>query len=130
MEDRPLLTIPHVLSMVRGLCIPLFGWLVFGAGGGVAAGLLLLVLGATDWVDGWIARRFDQVSNLGKILDPVADRALLLTAVVSLMVDGALPVWLGLPPPAPPAGRRAGRGSRHEGGDPGGGRGPPTPPPH
>jgi cardiolipin synthase len=62
----------------------------------MAAFALLAVLGATDWVDGWVARRFDQVSTIGKILDPVADRILLLTAVIALMVDGVVPTWVGV----------------------------------
>ena len=57
---------------------------------------LLAVLGATDWVDGWIARRFDQGSELGKVLDPIADRILLLTAAVALTVDGVVPTWVGV----------------------------------
>ena len=54
----------------------------------IAAAALLAVLGASDWVDGWIARRFDQGSDLGKVLDPVADRILLLVAAVALLVAG------------------------------------------
>ena len=96
MADRNILTFPNVISIVRMLCIPVFVWLLFGADQRIAAGFLLLALGATDWVDGWIARRFDQVSDLGKILDPVADRVLLLTAIIALMVDGALPAWLAV----------------------------------
>ena len=53
--------------------------------------MLLAVLGASDWVDGWIARHFDQGSDLGKVLDPVADRVLLLVAAVALLVDGSVP---------------------------------------
>ena len=49
-----------------------------------------------DRVDGWVARRFDQVSELGKILDPTVDRLLLLTAVVSVWIDGSVPVWFVL----------------------------------
>ena len=80
-EDR-ILTIPNVISVVRLLCVPVFLWLLFGQENRVAAaGALLAVLGATDWVDGYIARHFDQVSNLGKILDPVADRLLLFVGV-------------------------------------------------
>ena len=58
--------------------------------------MLLAVLGASDWVDGWFARRFDQGSDLGKVMDPVADRVLLLTAAVALMIDGAVPWVVGV----------------------------------
>ena len=62
----------------------------------MAAAVLLGVLGATDWVDGWIARRFDQGSELGKVLDPTADRILLVAAGVGLLIDGAVPLWVGI----------------------------------
>jgi cardiolipin synthase len=62
----------------------------------IAAALLLGVLGATDWIDGWIARHFDQGSELGKVLDPTADRILLLCAGVALLIDGSLPLWVGI----------------------------------
>lgn len=52
------------------------------------AAVLLAVLGATDWVDGWIARRYDQGSELGKILDPTADRVLLVAAAIALLGEG------------------------------------------
>ena len=55
------------------------------------AAVLLAVLGSTDWLDGQLARRLDQVTNLGKVLDPTADRALLATAVVGILVVGAVP---------------------------------------
>src|SRR5581483_11531363 len=77
-------------------CIPLFCWLLFGADDPVAAFLLLTALGCTDWVDGYIARHFDQGSDLGKVLDPTADRLLLLTAVVALLADGSVPVPVGI----------------------------------
>tara|TARA_B100001758_G_scaffold247938_1_gene268753 strand:+ start:3251 stop:3709 length:459 start_codon:yes stop_codon:yes gene_type:complete len=57
---------------------------------------LLGVLGATDWIDGWIARRFNQVSELGKILDPTADRLLLIVAVPVLIFDGSVPIWFAV----------------------------------
>ena len=63
---------------------PLFLWLLFGAHEQTAAAILLAVLGATDWVDGFVARRYHQVSTLGKVLDPVADRVLVATAVISV----------------------------------------------
>ena len=90
------LTIPNVISIVRLMCVPIFLWLLFGRDDEFAAALLLAVLGATDWIDGFIARRYHQVSNLGKILDPVADRILLLTAIVAIVVSGAVPLWVAL----------------------------------
>jgi cardiolipin synthase (CMP-forming) len=93
--DR-ILTIPNVLSIVRLSCIPLFLWLLFGGDDRLAAAGLLAILGATDWVDGYVARHFHQVSNLGKVLDPVADRLLLLVAVVAIAVDGSVPVWVAV----------------------------------
>jgi cardiolipin synthase len=93
--DRRVLTVPNAISVVRLLCIPLFCWLLFEESRW-AAFALLGVLGATDWVDGWIARRFDQTTELGKVLDPTADRLLLLVATVALIVDGAVPTWVGV----------------------------------
>ena len=93
--DR-ILTVPNVVTFVRLACIPLYVWLLFGAHRQTGAALLLAVLGATDWVDGYVARRFHQVTTLGKILDPVADRALVATAVITIMIHGAVPVWFGV----------------------------------
>jgi cardiolipin synthase len=93
---RRVLTVPNVVSIVRLLCAPLFVWLLFGPEDRTAALVLLALLGATDWVDGWIARRYDQGSDLGKVLDPTADRILLLTAVIALTIDGAVPTWFGV----------------------------------
>lgn len=61
----------------------------------MAAAVLLAVLGATDWIDGWIARHFDQASEVGKVLDPTADRVLLVAAAVALIIDGRIPLWVG-----------------------------------
>lgn len=96
MADRRVLTVPNAISVIRLLCAPLFVWLLFGSEDRVAAFALLGVLGATDWVDGWIARQFHQGSALGKVLDPVADRVLLLTAAVALTADGVVPAWVGV----------------------------------
>ena len=93
--DR-ILTAPNVITLVRLLCIPLYLWLLFGAHRQIAAAVLLAVLGATDWVDGFVARRYGQVSTFGKVLDPTADRILVGTAVISIMVYGAVPLWFGL----------------------------------
>src|SRR5690606_16206416 len=83
--DRRIVTIPNAISAARLLCVPLFLWLLWGAEERVGAAWLLAVLGASDWVDGYIARRFDQGSELGKVLDPTADRALLLAGAVALL---------------------------------------------
>ena len=93
--DHRVVTIPNVISLVRLLFVPVFCYLLLAEERPIAAGVLLAVLGATDWVDGWIARRFHQGSELGKLLDPTADRILLLVAIVILMIDGSVPIWLG-----------------------------------
>jgi len=92
--DR-LLTIPNVISVVRLCCLPLFLYLLFGRDNRAAAAWLLAALGTTDWIDGYIARHFDQVSELGKILDPVADRLLFFVGVGGIMIDGSCPLWFG-----------------------------------
>jgi cardiolipin synthase (CMP-forming) len=92
--DR-ILTVPNAITLVRLACIPLFLWLLFGAHRQTAAAVLLGALGATDWIDGFVARRYHQVSTVGKVLDPVADRVLVVTAVVAVIVHGAVPVWFG-----------------------------------
>ncbi len=92
-QDR-ILTVPNALSLVRLACVPLFLWLLFGRNNPDGAAWLLAVLGATDWVDGYIARRFNQVSTLGKILDPAADRILLIVGIFAILAYGAVPAWL------------------------------------
>src|SRR6476646_10481687 len=69
--DR-VLTIPNLITAGRLACIPIFVYLLFGRDNRAAAAWLLAVLGMTDWVDGWAARRLGQVSQLGKVLDPLA----------------------------------------------------------
>ena len=95
MEDR-VLTVPNALSLGRLLCVPLFLWLLVGRDDRASAAWLLGGLGATDWVDGYVARHFNQVSTLGKVLDPVADRVLLIVTAVSLIVDNSVPRWLAV----------------------------------
>jgi cardiolipin synthase len=94
-EDR-VLTVANAVTMLRLAGVGVFCWLLFGAGDQVAAAILLGVLGATDWLDGQLARRLHQVSTVGKVLDPAADRVLVGTAVVAVMVHGAVPLWFGL----------------------------------
>ncbi|HBM55678.1 MAG TPA: CDP-diacylglycerol--glycerol-3-phosphate 3-phosphatidyltransferase, partial [Acidimicrobiaceae bacterium] len=89
-------TVPNAISVARIACIPWFVWLLFAAEDRTAAALLLGALGATDWVDGWIARRFDQISEVGKVLDPTADRFLLLVAAPAMIIDGSVPTWFAV----------------------------------
>ena len=92
-EDR-IVTVPNLLSVIRLLLVPVFGWLLLGAHRPFAAAVLLALLGSTDWIDGYVARRFHQVSTLGKVLDPTADRVLVATAVITAAIAGDVPVWL------------------------------------
>jgi cardiolipin synthase (CMP-forming) len=94
--DGRIVTLPNLISVARLACVPLFLWLLWGRDRPVAAALLLAVLGATDWVDGWIARHFHQGSELGKVLDPTADRVLLLAAIVALLAEASIPLWVGV----------------------------------
>ncbi|OWY58642.1 hypothetical protein B7486_78860, partial [cyanobacterium TDX16] len=79
-------TVPNVISFVRLLGIPVFVYLMFGRDNLAAAAVLLGILGSTDWVDGWYARRYHQVTNLGKALDPTVDRLVLIVGIVSALV--------------------------------------------
>ena len=89
-------TFPNLITVVRLGCIPWFLWLLVSQENRAAAALLLGALGATDWVDGWIARRFDQISDVGKLLDPTADRILLVVALVAIADDGSIPMWFAV----------------------------------
>ena len=93
--QRGILTIPNLVTLVRLACVPLFCWLLFGRDDRTAAAWLLAGLGCTDWVDGYLARHLNQVSELGKVLDPTADRILLGTVVISLLIDGSVPAIVG-----------------------------------
>ncbi len=94
-EDR-ILTIPNVISVFRLCCLPVFLYLLFGRDNRAAAASLLAVLGTTDFIDGYIARHFNQVSDLGKVLDPVADRLLFFVGVGGILVDGSVPTWFAV----------------------------------
>ena len=93
--QRGILTIPNLVTLIRLACVPLFCWLLFGRDDRTAAAWLLAALGCTDWVDGYLARHLGQVSELGKVLDPTADRILLGTVVISLLIDRSVPALVG-----------------------------------
>ena len=93
-------TLPNIISMVRLAGVPLFLWLVLGPEADVWALVVLMLSGVTDWLDGYLARRLDQTSKLGEILDPVADRLYILAAVVGLAFRDIIPWWVAVILPA------------------------------
>lgn len=93
--DR-VMTVPNAITLLRLACLPVFVWLLLGRDNPLAAGALLGALGATDWVDGWYARRFHQVSTFGKIFDPVVDRLLFFVSIVAIILADAAPLWFCL----------------------------------
>jgi len=96
-RSRPtVLTVPNLLSVARLLGVPLFLWLLLGPHADGWALLVLMVSGITDWADGVLARRLDQMSRLGALLDPVADRLYILATLVGLVLRHVIPVWLAL----------------------------------
>ncbi|MEO7556560.1 MAG: CDP-alcohol phosphatidyltransferase family protein [Acidimicrobiales bacterium] len=94
-RDDRIVTIPNLITVVRLALLPVFVWLLFNDHR-VASAWLLGALGVTDFLDGYIARRFDQGSNLGKVLDPVADRLLFFVGVGAILIDGAMPLWFAV----------------------------------
>ncbi|ADG74787.1 CDP-alcohol phosphatidyltransferase [Cellulomonas flavigena DSM 20109] len=87
------LTVPNIISMARLLLVPVFAWLV-AQGHDAWALAVLLLAGASDWLDGVLARRMHQVTRLGQMLDPAADRLFILVTLVGLAWRGVVPVWL------------------------------------
>ena len=93
-NQRAILTVPNIITIVRFLGTPLFVWLVLAQhhyGWGV---FVLALMGGTDWIDGFVARRFNQTSALGRIMDPLADRVALVAVVITLVLANILPLWL------------------------------------
>jgi cardiolipin synthase len=92
-ETTSLLTVPNLFTLLRLLCLPLFLYLLFVRDNRAAAGWLLGGLGATDWIDGYLARRLGQVSEFGRKFDPTVDRVVFIVAIVAIIIDEAAPVW-------------------------------------
>lgn len=95
MADR-VLTIPNILSFLRIALIPVFTWLIVDRDTTFGGLLLFGAVISTDWVDGAVARATGQVSELGKVLDPVADRLAIGAGLIALVVRGAFPLWAAL----------------------------------
>src|SRR6266516_1734757 len=87
------LTVPNGISAARIALIPVFVWLVLDHDTTTAGVVLFAIVVATDWVDGMIARRTGQVSDVGKILDPVADRLSIAAGLIALVIRGIFPLW-------------------------------------
>lgn len=87
-------TLPNVISLLRLLGVPLFLWFVLGPHEDGWAVFVLMVAGATDFVDGRLARALRQISRLGQMLDPMADRLYIFAVLIGLGVRGVLPWWL------------------------------------
>lgn len=88
-----ILTVPNLFTLARLLCVPILLWLIHSVERPYAAAVLLAVLGATDWVDGYLARLLNQQSKFGRIFDPTVDRLMFLVALVSMLIIDAAPVW-------------------------------------
>ena len=88
--DR-VLTVPNLISFARLLGVPLFLYLLLGPHYDVAAVIVLAVGGTSDWIDGYVARRLGQVSRLGELLDPLADRLYILATLVAFTAREIVP---------------------------------------
>lgn len=88
------LTIPNAISVARLVGVPLFLWLLLVAEADVWAFLVLVLGGASDWLDGYLARRLNQFSRVGEILDPLIDRLYIAATLVGLALREFIPWWL------------------------------------
>jgi cardiolipin synthase (CMP-forming) len=93
-QQGRILTVPNAISVARLAGVPVFLWLVLGPqADGWAVGLLIAA-GLSDWLDGVIARAWDQQSRLGQVLDPAADRLYIAATLIGLAIRGIIPWWL------------------------------------
>lgn len=89
-------TLPNLLSFARLALTPVLGWLILSGHTNYATALFG-AMGISDYLDGYIARRTNTVTDLGTTLDPISDRVLVMTALVTMMMSDILPLWMGLP---------------------------------
>jgi cardiolipin synthase len=95
-DGRQVLTIPNIISIVRLAGVPLFLWLILVPEADGWALTVLMLSGVSDWLDGYLARRLNQTSQLGAILDPVADRLYILAVVLGLALREIIPWWMAI----------------------------------
>ena len=93
-QTERILTVPNVLSGLRLLGVPVFLWLILVPEADGWAVVLLMVSGFTDYLDGYLARRWHQISRLGQLLDPIADRLYILATLIGLGIRDIIPWWL------------------------------------
>lgn len=86
----------NLVTLFRLALLPVFLWLLFSTNHRALAAWLLGFLGATDWIDGYLARRLNQVSNVGKVIDPVADRLLVMVGLLAVAAAAGVPWWFAL----------------------------------
>ena len=93
--SQELKSVPNMLSILRLLLVPVFLWLLI-VDQFLIAFLVLMFASFTDWLDGFIARKFNQITSLGKVLDPSADRLFILATLIGLTVNEIIPAWLAI----------------------------------
>ena len=93
-QQGRILTVPNAISVARLAGLPVFLWLVLGPQADGWAVALLIVAGLSDWLDGVIARAWNQQSRLGQVLDPAADRLYIAATLIGLAIRGIIPWWL------------------------------------
>ncbi|MCR5353757.1 MAG: CDP-diacylglycerol--glycerol-3-phosphate 3-phosphatidyltransferase [Clostridiales bacterium] len=93
MDSQKLKNVPNILSVIRILLVPVFVVLLL-SGHNVAATIVFLAAGLTDVLDGYIARKYNCISTLGKVLDPLADKLIQASAFICLWVMNYIPWWM------------------------------------
>jgi cardiolipin synthase len=96
-DDAGLWTVANVVSLLRLAAVPVFLWVLLGLDEVAMAAWILLVIGLTDWLDGSLARALGQVSEIGKFLDPLADRTAIVAAVIGGLIAGVVPGLIAWP---------------------------------
>ncbi|MGF1617393.1 MAG: CDP-alcohol phosphatidyltransferase family protein [Acidimicrobiia bacterium] len=100
MEPTPsdrIVTLPNAVSFARLLGVGVFWWVLVVDENIALAAWLIFIIGWTDWIDGYLARKLNQVTKLGKALDPVADRLMIVSAVVGGLIVGVVPAVIAIP---------------------------------
>ena len=93
-NSERILTIPNAITFARLLLVPLVFILIISEGNNLLAFALFTLAGLTDWVDGYVARKTNTVTEFGKAIDPLVDRLLIACGVVALFIVGKLPLWV------------------------------------